>query len=155
MWTWTWQLLSLNNVFHMQWKELRTLSIFFKNCANERMMSNSTLQACNQLILFDWNFIIGSMRYVATSSKYQQHHLSLCWTYLAKPIFLSVLLASLEFVFVLGVTSFMPSSSIMHLLGMVSLASCFFFIIQLHRYAIQTCYKILLLHLATNYIGLH
>ncbi len=43
----------------MQWKELRTLSIFFKNCVNKWMISCYTLQACNQLILFDWNFIIG------------------------------------------------------------------------------------------------
>ncbi len=49
--------------------------------------------------------------YVITSFEHERYHLSLCQTYWVDPISLSVLLASLQHVFVLGVTSFVPSSS--------------------------------------------
>ncbi len=48
---------------------------------------------------FSFLFINCSTLYVASSSNNHQYHLSLWWTYDAKPIFLSVLLTSLETIF--------------------------------------------------------
>ncbi len=50
--------LSLNNVFHMQWKELSTRSFSRKICGRKWMISCYTLHACSQRIFSDCSFIV-------------------------------------------------------------------------------------------------
>ncbi len=60
---------------------------------------------------FSFWFINCSTHYVASSSDNHQYHLSLWWRYYAEPIFLSVLLTSLEPISILGVLDSKLSSS--------------------------------------------
>jgi hypothetical protein len=50
--------LSLNNVFHMQWKELSTLSFSRKIYGSKCMISCYTLHACSQRFFYYWSFIV-------------------------------------------------------------------------------------------------
>ncbi len=57
VWVWVGEVLSLNNVLHMQWKDLKTMSSFGKKLCQQVNDSCYTLHAYSQSILFYLSFI--------------------------------------------------------------------------------------------------